>query len=223
MRPDNYAVAQQNASELATNKVLRNTYLLLSISFLFSALMAVVAMVTQAAPLGFGFTLIGYFGLLFVVNRLKNSQWGILGVFALTGFMGYTLGPILNLYLATFTNGAELIATALGGTGIIFLALSAYVLTTRKNFSYMGGFLFVAATVAFLASIALFFFQMPLLNIAISGAWILISSGFILFETSRIVHRGQTNYIMATVTLFVSLFNLFLNLLNILGALGGRR
>ncbi len=202
------------------NKVLRNTYLLLSMTLLFSGLTAGVAMATQAAPLHWLLTLGGYFGLLFLTTKLRNSIWGLAAVFALTGFLGYTLGPILNLYLS-LPNGSQIVMTALGGTGAIFLALSAYALISRKDFSFMGGFLMVGLLVGFLLSLATLLFDMPLLSLAVSGMFILLMSGMILWQTSEILHGGETNYIMATVSLYITLFNLFLSLLQILGVVSG--
>ena len=215
--------ARSNESVLATNKVLRNTYLLLGLTFLFSSGTAYLSLASGARPLHPIIFLVGIYGLMFLTNALRNSVWGLVSVFAFTGFMGYSIGPILNAYLHSFTNGPQLIGTALGGTGVIFFALSAYTLTTRKDFSYMGGFLFVAMMVAFLAAIANVFFQIPAINLAISAAFVLLSSGAILFQTSEIIHGGETNYISATVSLFVSIYNLFLSLLNLLGAFSGNR
>lgn len=209
-------------SVLATNKVLRNTYLLLSLSFLFSAVMAFVSFNVGTRPLNPLLFIVGAYGLIFLTSALRNSAWGIVSVFAFTGFMGYTLGPILNAYIAHFSNGSQLVATALGGTGIIFFALSGYTLTTRKDFSFLNGFLFVATMVALLAMIASIFIQLPVLQLAISALFVLISSGLILFQTSEIIHGGETNYIMATVSLFVSIYNLFISLLNLLSAFSGR-
>lgn len=222
MKPTPYVATQRAESVLATNRVLRNTYLLLGMSLLFSAGAAGVAMMTNAAPLNMWMTILGYFGLLFLTNALKNSPMGILSVFALTGFMGYTLGPILNMYLHTFQNGHEIIMMSLGSTGLIFFALSAYALTTRKDFSYMAGFLMVGALVAFLGSLAAIFFHIPALMLAVSAAFVLISSGLILFETSQIISGGEQNYIMATVSIYVSLYNLFISLLQLFGAFSNR-
>jgi modulator of FtsH protease len=204
----------------ATNKVLRNTYLLLSMTLLFSGLTAGVAMATNAAPLHWLMTLGGYFGLLFVVTRLRNSVWGLAAVFALTGFLGYTLGPILNFYLS-LPNGSQVVMTALGGTGAIFLALSGYAVVSRKDFSFMGGFLMVGILVAFLAGLGGMLFNMPMLSLAVSGMFILLMSGMILWQTSEIIHGGETNYIMATVSLYITIFNLLLSLLQILGIMSG--
>ena len=206
--------------ELSTNKVLRNTYLLLSLTLMFSAVTAGIAMATNAPPLHWLLTLGGYFGLLFVVTRLRNSVWGLAAVFALTGFLGYTLGPILNFYLS-MRGGSQVVMTALAGTGAIFLALSAYAVVSRKDFSFMGGFLMAGILVAFLASLGAVLFSIPMLSLAVSAMFILLMSGMILWQTSEIIHGGETNYIMATVTLYITIFNLFLSLLQILGVVSG--
>jgi len=206
---------------LATNKVLRNTYTLLSMTLLFSAATAGISMVMNLPPFSPILTLVGYFGLLFATTKFRNSSLGLLFVFMLTGFMGLTLGPILNLYLAT-ANGSQLVMTALGGTGVIFLALSGYALTSRKDFSFMGGFLMVGILVAFLGGIAAMIFSMPLMSLAVSGMFVLLMSGLILYQTSQIIHGGETNYIMATVTLYISIYNLFLSLLHLLTAFAGK-
>ena len=205
---------------LATNKVLRNTYTLLSMTLLFSAATAGIAMVMNLPPFNPILTLVGYFGLLFATTKFRNSGLGLLFVFMLTGFMGLTLGPILNFYLAT-ANGSQLVMTALGGTGVIFLALSGYALTSRKDFSFMGGFLMVGILVAFLGGIGAMVFSMPLMSLVVSGMFVLLMSGLILYQTSNIIHGGETNYIMATVTLYISIYNLFLSLLHLLTAFGG--
>lgn len=202
---------------LATNKVLRNTYALLSLTLLFSAATAGISMVMNLPPFNPILTLVVYFGLLFATTKFRNSGLGLLFVFMLTGFMGLTLGPILNFYLAT-ANGSQLVMTALGGTGVIFLGLSGYALTSRKDFSFMGGFLMVGILVAFLGGIAAMIFSMPLMSLAVSGMFVLLMSGLILYQTSEIIHGGETNYIMATVTLYVSIYNLFLSLLHLLTA-----
>jgi modulator of FtsH protease len=207
---------------LTSNKVLRNTYLLLGLTFLFSSLTAYLSMISGAAPLNPLLLIVGVYGLMFLTHALRNSIWGLASVFAFTGFLGYTLGPILNFYIHNFSNGPQLVASALGGTGVIFFTLSAYVLTTKKDFSFLGGFLFVGVMVALLAMIAGIFVQIPALQLAISAAFVLISSGLILLQTSAIIHDGETNYISATVGLFVSIYNLFVSLLNILSAFSGR-
>jgi modulator of FtsH protease len=203
---------------LATNKVLRNTYTLLAMTLLFSAATAGLAMTMNLPFFNPILTLVGYFGLLFLTTKFRNSSLGLVFVFMLTGFMGMTLGPILNMYLET-TGGGELVMTALGGTGVIFLGLSGYALTSRKDFSFMGGFLMVGILVAFLAGIGAMIFSMPILSLAVSGMFILLMSGLILYQTSQIIHGGETNYIMATVTLYISIYNMFLSLLHILGAM----
>jgi modulator of FtsH protease len=213
---------QRGESILSTNKVLRNTYLLLSLTFLFSAFTAYLSSATGARPMNPLLMIVGVYGLMFLTQALRNSVWGLVSVFAFTGFLGYTLGPILSFYIAHFSNGPQLIATALGGTGMIFFALSGYALTTRKDFSFLSGFLFIGTMVAVLAMIAGIFFKMPALQLTISAVFVLISSGLILFQTSEIIHNGETNYISATVGLFVSIYNLFLSLLNLLSAFSGR-
>ena len=216
---NNFARAQ--TAVVSTNKVLRNTYALLSMTLLFSAMTAGVSMSLNLPHPGLLLTLAGYFGLLFATTKFRNSSLGLVFVFALTGFMGYTLGPILNAYLA-MSNGGQIVMTAMAGTGVIFLALSAYALTSRKDFSFMGGFLMVGILVAFLAGLGAVFFQMPGLSLAVSSMFVLLMSGLILYETSNIIHGGETNYIMATVTLFVSIFNLFTSLLHLLGFMNGQ-
>jgi modulator of FtsH protease len=161
-----------------------------------------------------------WLGCLLKLEVEANSAWGLVSVFALTGFMGLTLGPIISMYLSV-PSGDQVVMTAMGGTGIIFLGLSGYVLTTRKDFSFMGGFLMVGILVAFLAGIASMFLSMPGLSLAVSAMFVLLMSGLILYQTSEIIHGGETNYIMATVTLYISIYNLFLSLLQLLGALGG--
>ena len=215
----NSAVRAQ-AAVLTTNKVIRNTYTLLSMTLLFSALTAGVSMALNLPHPGLLLTLGGYFGLLFATTRFRSSSLGLVFVFALTGFMGYTLGPILNAYLA-LPNGGQVVMTAMGGTGAIFLGLSGYALTTRKDFSFMGGFLMVGILVAFMAGLGAIFFEMPGLSLAVSSMFVLLMAGLILFETSNIIHGGETNYIMATVTLYVSIFNLFTSLLHLLGFMNG--
>ena len=220
MDPLANTVTRAQPSVLATNKVIRNTYILLSMTLLFSALTAAASMVLKLPHPGMLITFAGYFGLLFLTTRFRDSGLGLLFVFALTGFMGYTLGPILNAYLS-LPNGNQLVMTALGATGVIFLSLSGYALTSRKDFSFMGAFLMVGILVAFLAGIAAVFFTLPGLSLAVSAMFVLLMSGLILYQTSEIIHGGETNYIMATVTLYVSIYNLFLSLLHLLGAFSG--
>ena len=209
-----------HSGALETSRVMRNTYSLLSMTLLFSAATAGIAMVMNLPPFNPILTLVGYFGLLFATTKFSNSGLGLLFVFMLTGFMGLTLGPILNFYMAT-ANGSQLVMTALGGTGVIFLALSGYALTSRKDFSFMGGFLMVGILVAFLGGIAAMIFSMPIMSLVVSGMFVLLMSGLILYQTSDIIHGGETNYILATVTLYVSIYNLFLSLLHLLTAFGG--
>lgn len=199
-----------------SQKVLRNTYMLLSMTLLFSALTAGATIAFTIPGPGIFLTLIGYFGLLFATNKLRNSAWGIASVFALTGFMGYTLGPILSHYLK-MPGGTSIVMTAMGMTGLIFMGLSAYVLISKRDFSFMSGFLMVGMIVALVASLGAIFFQIPALSLTISAVMVLLMSGMILFETSNIIHGGETNYIMATVNLYVTIFNLFTSLLQLLG------
>ena len=203
-------------SILASNKMIRNTYMLLSMTLLFSALTAGLSLAMRLPHPGMVITLIGYFGLLFLTTKLRNSGWGLVSVFALTGFMGYTLGPIIGYYLR-LPNGGQTVMMAMAGTAIIFLSLSGYALTTRKNFSFMGGFLMVGVLLAFFAGLAAIFFEIPALSLTVSAAFVLLMSGLILYETSNIIHGGETNYVMATVSLYVTIFNLFTSLLHMLG------
>lgn len=205
---------------LAEHKVLRNTYALLSMTLLFSAFAAWLAMQINMPRLNVFVVLGGYFGLLWLTNKFSNQALGLLFVFLLTGFMGLTLGPIIDIYLSRFANGSELVGLALGGTGVIFLAMSGIALMTKKDFSFMGNFLMIGILVAFIAAIANIFFQIPALALAVSSVFIFLMAGLILYETSSIIHGGVTNYILATTTLFVSIFNLFTSLLHILGIWG---
>ncbi len=218
--PTTITAGHSQAITLDTNKVIRNTYWLLSMTLLFSAFTAGGALLLNLPHPGLLLTLVGYFGLLFATARFRNSGLGLFFVFALTGFMGYTLGPILNAYLA-MSNGTQLVTMAMGATGAIFLGLSAYALTSRKDFSFMGSFLMVGILVAFLAGLAAIFFAMPALSLAVSAMFVLLMSGLILYETSNIIHGGESNYIMATVTLYVSIYNLFTSLLHLLGFMSG--
>ncbi len=212
----NTSVHYGQAATLSTNRVIRNTYTLLAMTLLFSGLTAAASMALNLPGPGLVLTLGGYFALLFLTTKFRDSAAGLGFVFALTGFMGYTLGPILNSYLA-LPNGGQIVMTAMGATGAIFLGLSGYALTTRKDFSFMGGFLMTGILVAFLASLVSIFFTIPALSLVVSSLFVLLMSGLILYQTSEIIHGGETNYIMATVTLFVSIFNLFTSLLHLLG------
>jgi modulator of FtsH protease len=208
-----------SAGVLATNKVIKNTYILLSATLLFSALMAGVSIVTAMPPMAYMIAVIGAFVLgIFVLPKTANSSAGIGGIFLITGMLGFGLGAILTLYLA-LPRGPEIVGLAMAGTGVIFLGLSGYALTTRRDFSFLGGFLIVGFLVAILAMVANLFLAIPALSLAISAAVIMIMSGFILFDTSRIINGGQTNYIMATYGLYLSIFNIFIHLLAILGVM----
>ena len=207
-------------SSLAVNKVLKNTYMLLGLTLAFSALTAALAMASNAAPVNIWVMLIGFYGLLFLTHKMANSAWGLLCVFALTGFMGYTLGPILGYYMAS-ANGSQLVMTALGGTAFIFFGLSAYALISKKDFSFLSGFMMAGFLVIMAAVIANIFLQIPALQLALSAAFMLFSSAAILMQTGSIINGGERNYILATVTLYVSLYNIFISLLNLLTAFGG--
>ncbi len=206
-------------SALATNKVLRNTYMLLSMTLVFSAVCALISMAMNLShTVGLVMMLVA-FGLLFVVHKTADSEKGIIAIFAFTGLLGASIGPMLQVYLS-MPNGPQLVLQALGGTAVIFFALSGYALTTRKDFSFLGGFLFVGLIVAVVAAIANIFLQIPAMSLAVSSAIVLIMSGLILFDTSRIINGGETNYIRATVALYLSIYNLFIHLLHLLGIFG---
>jgi modulator of FtsH protease len=207
-------------SALTTNKVLRNTYLLLSATLGFSALTAGVSMAMNLPHPGLLITLVGYFGLLFAVHKTRNSSWGLLWIFALTGFMGLTLGPIISAYLKFLPNGAQVVTTALGVTAATFLGLSAYAVKSERDFSFLGGFLTVGILGAFLLGLVAYFFNLPTLALVVSGVFVIAMAGLILYQTSDIIRGGETNYIMATVSLFVAIFNLFTSLLHLLGVAG---
>lgn len=210
-------VAQPAVTGLAANRLIRNTYSLLALTLLFSGLTAALSTVLVMPPMTYLLSVGGALLLVwFVLPRTANSIHGLWVAFAITGLLGFGLGPILNTYLA-MQNGGELVMTALGGTGVIFLSLSAYALTTRRDFSFMGGFLFTGMVVVLIAAIANIFLQIPLLSIVISAVVILIMSGFILFQTGQLINGGETNYIHATVSLYLSIFNIFINLLHLLG------
>ncbi|MCH9674784.1 MAG: Bax inhibitor-1/YccA family protein [Gammaproteobacteria bacterium] len=221
MNQNDFAVAKKAESVLATNKVLRNTYSLLAMTLIFSGLTAGLSVFFD---IGRGMSLVA-FGvafvlMLFVLPKMANSTSGIFAVFAITGLLGVSIGPMLNHYLS-IPGGSQIVTMAFGGTGVIFLALSGYVLTTKKDFTFMGGFLVVGLVVAFIAILANLFLQMPALSLALSAVIILLMSGFILYDTGRIINGGETNYIMATVSLYISIFNIFSSLLHLLGFAGG--
>lgn len=202
---------------VAVNKVLKNTYTLLSVTLLFSALMAGLSMALRMPPMVSLLSIGGAFLLLWLVlPKVANSTKGLAVVFAVTGLLGFGLGPTLNHYLA-LPNGSQIVATAFGGTGVIFLGLSGYALTTRKDFSFMGGFLVAGFLMVLVAALANIFLQIPALTLAISAIVIMIMSGFILYDTSRMIHGGETNYILMTVSLYLSIYNIFVSLLQLLG------
>lgn len=213
----------RSGSVLQVNSVIRNTYILLSLTLLFSAFTAWIGVVTGATPTAGMVASLLSFGLLFVTQSLRNSSWGLVAIFGFTGLLGYGLGPTLSSVLHGFSNGPQLIMTTLGLTGVIFFALSAYAMTTRTDFSFMGGFLFVALIVACIAAVAGIFIQVPFFHLVLSSVMVLVFSGFILYDTSRIIHDGERNYIMATMSLYLNIYNLFISLLHIITALAGRR
>lgn len=216
MHEQDYALAQTQATQLEVSKVLRNTYGLLALTLAFSGLVAYVAMQMNAVYPNIFVVLIAFYGLFFATVKLRNSGWGLVTTFALNGFMGYTLGPILNHYLG-MSNGGEVISSAFAMTALVFFGLSAYVLTTRKDMSFLGGFITAGFFVLLGATLANIFFQVSGLQLAISAGFVLFSSVCILFQTSAIIHGGERNYIMATISLYVSIYNLFVSLLQIFG------
>jgi modulator of FtsH protease len=214
------ATAGYDSAVLGTNKVLKNTYMLLGMTLAFSAVTAGISMALNLpAFMGLVFSLIG-FGLLFVVNRMADSAKGLPAIFAFTGVMGAGLGPLLNAYLA-MPGGPQLVMQSLAGTAFIFFGLSAYALQSKRDFSFMTGFLFAGLIVAIVAMIANIFLGIPALSLTISAAVVMIMSGLILVDTSRIINGGETNYIRATVGLYLNIYNLFVHLLHLLGAFGG--
>ena len=223
MRTNNALVLSRDSAgngTLSNHRVLRNTYALLGLTLLFSAAVASTAIALNLPAPGLIITLAGFFGLFFLTARLANSGWGLVSVFALTGFMGYTLGPVVGKYLA-LAQGGQIVAMALGSTAVVFFALSAWVLNTQRDFRFMGGFLFAGMVIAFLAGLAGVFLQIPALSLTISAAVALLMAGMILYETSNIVHGGETNYILATVNLYLSIYNLFTSLLALFGFASG--
>lgn len=214
----NASVAHRQESAIAVNKVLKNTYMLLGLTLAFSAFTAVLSF--DAPRLGLLPMIIGMYGLLFLTHKLANSAWGLLAVFAFTGFMGYTLGPLIGM-VTSMSGGSEIVAKALGGTAFIFFGLSGYALVSRKDFSFLNGFIFAGLLVLVAAMVIQIFWPMPALQLAMSVGFILFSSAIILYQTSEIIRGGEQNYILATVTLFVSLYNIFISLLNLLMAFSG--
>jgi len=206
------------SSALSTNAVLRNTYMLLGLTLGFSALVAYAAMVMGAPRLGFIPTLVGFFGLLFLVNRTANSAWGLLSVFLFTGFMGFVAGPTISLYLS-LPQGSSIVASALGTASFAFVGLSAFAVVTKKDFSFLSGFITVGFFVLMGAVVLSWLFELSMLHTAISAGFVLFSCAVILWQTGDIVNGGERNYISATVTLYVSFYNLFMSLLHIFGVM----
>ncbi|UVE16062.1 Bax inhibitor-1/YccA family protein [Pseudomonas sp. LS44] len=219
MHEQNYALEHARGAQLEVSRVLRNTYGLLALTLAFSGVMAYVAQQMQIRSINFFVVLIGFYGLFFLTTKLRNSAWGLVSTFALTGFMGFTLGPILNRYLG-MAGGAEVVSSAFAMTALVFFGLSAYVLTTRKDMSFLAGFITAGFFVLLAAVLVSVFFQISGLQLAISAGFVLFSSACILFQTSAIIHGGERNYIMATISLYVSIYNLFISLLQIFGIMG---
>lgn len=214
--PFNHATAA-NTSVLATNQVLRNTYLLLSMTLLFSAVCTFIGMQMNFGGVGILGFFLGAYGLMFLTHKLQNSVWGLAAVFGFTGFMGFTLAPMINMYLSALPNGGQLVLTAIGGTGLIFLGLSAYALASGKRFNNWGASLMALGIVAMIAMVANIFLHIPALSMAVSALFMLFSSAVIVYHTGEIVHGGETNYITATISLYVSIYNIFVSLLSLLG------
>ena len=207
-------IGQQEKVVRSSNSVLRNTYLLLAVTVLFSALVAALSAALDFSHPGILFTLVGYFGLLYLTSRYRNDIKGLYCVFALTGFMGYTLGPIVGAY---WSLAPTVVVQALTGTAVVTFAMSAFALKTTRDFSFLGKSLFIGVLVAFLAGIGALFFEIPALSLAVSAMFVLLMCGMILYETNQIARGGETNYIMATVSLYVAIFNLFVSLMHLLG------
>ena len=220
MREQDYAVHHgQQVEQQEISKVLRNTYSLLALTLAFSGVMAFVAQQMRVGYPNVFVVLIGFYGLFFLTNKLRDSAWGLVSTFALTGFMGFILGPILNRYLG-MAGGAEVVSSAFAMTALVFGGLSAYVLITRKDMSFLSGFITAGFFVLLGAVVASFFFQISGLQLAISAGFVLFSSVCIMFQTSAIIHGGERNYIMATISLYVSIYNLFVSLLQLFGIMG---
>ena len=216
MQEQDYVLNHAQVEQQEVSRVLRNTYGLLAMTLAFSGLVADFAQQMNAKPLGFVVMLVGFYGLFFLAAKLRNSPWGLLVAFALTGFMGYSLGPMLNRYL-DMPNGSEVVSSAFAMTALVFCGLSAYVLTTRKDMSFLSGFITAGFFVLLAAVAASFFFEISGLQLAISAGFVLFSSACILFQTSAIIQGGERNYIMATISLYISIYNLFVSLLQLLG------
>jgi len=210
-------VSTHRESLLAVNKLIRNTYMMLALTLIFSGITAGISMALTLSPMISLVSMIGALVMIwFVLPRTAHSAAGLAVVFAITGLLGFGLGPTLDYYLS-LPNGGQIVMTALGGTGAIFLGLSGYALMTRRDFSFMGGFLFVGLIVVLLAMLGNLFFHLPALSMAISAGVVMLMSGFILFDTSRMIHGGVDNYLLMTVSLYLNIFNIFISLLNILG------
>lgn len=214
--------AHKSASR-TTSKVIRNTYALLGMTLLFSAFVAWVSMIFRLPYPGYLFTLIGFYGLYFLTHYNSNNALGVVSAFLFTGFTGYTLGPILNSILQMTANGSAIISLSLTMTAFVFISLSAYVFVSGKDFSYMGGIIFIGSLVAIIAAMFSFVFRSAMLEIVVSSLFALVSSGYILYHTSEIIHGGERNYIVATLSLYISIYNLFISLLRIFLMFSGRR
>ncbi len=220
MQPQNISTTRAPQRVFATNKLIRNTYLLLSLTLLTSAITAGIAMAIGAPTVHWVIMLAVFIGMPFLISSMRNSVWSLPLTFLFTGIMGYILGPIISLYLQ-LPNGSQIVATAFGLTAAVFIGLSGYALASRKDFSFMGGFLMVGLIVVLVAIVANIFLQIPGLSLAISSAAVILMSGMILFDTSRMVHGGEDNYVMMTVSLFANIYVLFTHLLNLLAGLSG--
>ncbi len=218
---DEQVVQRAGESVLATNKVLKNTYILLSMTLLFSAAMTYVGTLLNLSGIAGIVCLVAGIALLFVTRALKNSPFGLISVFAFTGVMGMSIAPTISAYLMMFSNGPQLIMTSLALTSGIFIALSALTIISKKDFGFLGKYLFIGLIVGIIASVANIFFQVPALSLGVSAMMVMIFSGYILYDTSRIINGGERNYIMATISLYLDILNLFLHLLHILAVLTG--
>lgn len=213
-------VTQTGTRALSVNKVLKNTYILLSLTLLFSAGVAGVSMMLNMPRPGIIVMLVGWFGLLFLTEKFKNSSLGLVFAFAFTGFLGYCIGPIISYYLNALPNGDQVVMSAMATTGLIFIGLSGYIIVTGKNMAFMGGMLFAGILTAFILGLVAAIFSIPALSMAVSAVFALLMAGLIMYQTSEIIHGGETNYISATITLFVSIYNLFQSLLMMFGIFG---
>jgi modulator of FtsH protease len=219
MQDQQSTLQHTGVNEAEVSKLFRNTYALLAMTLAFSSIVAMVSMALNLPRPNIIIMLVGFYGLLFLTSKFRDSGWGLVLTFVFTGFLGYTTGPILNAYLA-LPNGGSLVAMALGMTAMVFLGLSAYAILTRKDFSFLSGFIMAGFVVLLCAVVASIFIDVSGLALAISAGFVLFSSAIILYQTSSIIHGGEDNYIMATITLFVSIYNIFLSLLHILGIFG---